>query len=166
MCLLCFDYSIFNYGQCWHCCRNVRISGNTEVAARSNAPTCPLIFYNPQTDCYTDLLSYTPWGGSEEGRRVGGLGEQWGKCLFEGGLGGFFWRIFLYLDLPFFNYCSIREPPKKNIRDFLGVFPKCRTPPPPYLGGLRPKKFKGLFCVLGPKEHFFFSFFLHLWNIY
>ena len=32
-----------------------------------------------------------------------------------------------------------REPVRKKIRDFLGVFPKCR------------KKFKGLFCVLGPK---------------
>ena len=30
--------------------------------------------------------------------------------------------------------------PLKKIWDFLGVFPKCRTPPPPYLGGLRPKK--------------------------
>ena len=36
---------------------------------------------------------------------------------------------------------SIREPVRKKIRDFLGVFPKCRIPPhPPYLGGLRPKK--------------------------
>ena len=41
---------------------------------------------------------------------------------------------------------------KKNT----GVFPKCRTPHPPYLGGLRPKKIEGLFCVLGPKEHFWF----------
>ena len=43
-------------------------------------------------------------------------------------------------------------------------------PPPPYLGGLCPKKSKGLFCVLGPKEHFWFlqkknhflSVFLHI----
>ena len=37
---------------------------------------------------------------------------------------------------------NIREPVRKKIRDFLGVFPKCQTPPPhpPYLGGLRPKK--------------------------
>ena len=51
------------------------------------------------------------------------------------------------------------EPLKKKIRDFLGVFPKCRTPPnppPPYLGGLRPIFF-GLFCILGPKKHFWFS---------
>ena len=35
----------------------------------------------------------------------------------------------------------LREPVRKKIRDFLGVFPKCRTPPhPSYLGGLRPKK--------------------------
>ena len=50
----------------------------------------------------------------------------------------------------------IREPVRKKIRDFLGVFPKCRTPPAPFLEGLRPKKIKGLFCVLGPKEHFWF----------
>ena len=37
---------------------------------------------------------------------------------------------------------GVREPVRKKIRDFLGVFPKCRTPPPhpPYLGGLCPKK--------------------------
>ena len=28
----------------------------------------------------------------------------------------------------------LREPVRKKIRDFLGVFPKCRTPPPPPFG--------------------------------
>ena len=39
------------------------------------------------------------------------------------------------------NHHTIREPVKTKLRDYLGVFPKCRTPPPPppYLGGLRPK---------------------------
>ena len=38
-----------------------------------------------------------------------------------------------------------------------GFFPKCQTPPTPLFG--RPqsqKKFKGLFCILGPREHFWF----------
>ena len=37
------------------------------------------------------------------------------------------------------DHSSVREPVKRKLRDYLGVFPKCRTPPPPYLGGLRPK---------------------------
>ena len=47
----------------------------------------------------------------------------------------------------------------KKIWDYLGVFPKCRTPPPPslppYLEGLRPNfSFRGSYCILGPKKHF------------
>ena len=46
----------------------------------------------------------------------------------------------------------------KKRRDFLGIFPKCRTPPPPpLLGTLFPKKKYGLFCILGPLEHFWSS---------
>ena len=46
---------------------------------------------------------------------------------------------------------SIREanPPKK--RDFLGIFPKRRTPLPPFWEPLFPEEEKnGLFCTLGP----------------
>ena len=37
---------------------------------------------------------------------------------------------------------SIREGLRKKIRNYLGIFPKCRTPPPhpPLLGTPRPKK--------------------------
>ena len=38
----------------------------------------------------------------------------------------------------------------------MGVFPKCRAPPPLFGGPPSKKKFEGLFCVLGPKEHFWF----------
>ena len=43
-----------------------------------------------------------------------------------------------------------------EIQDFLGIFPKWR--PSPLLGNPYSKKIKGLFCKLGPKEHFFYSY--------
>ena len=50
---------------------------------------------------------------------------------------------------------GIREGIRKKIRNYLGIFPKCRTPPtPPFWEPLVQKKIYGLFCVLGPKEHF------------
>ena len=49
-----------------------------------------------------------------------------------------------------------RHPKKK--RDFLGIFPKCRTPPsPPFGNPCFPKKKCGLFCILGHLEHFWSS---------
>ena len=56
----------------------------------------------------------------------------------------------------FLSSARVREPLWKKIRDFLGVFPKCRTPRPTIWGASVQKIFKGLFCVFGPKEHFWF----------
>ena len=35
---------------------------------------------------------------------------------------------------PFVNLRLLRDAPNKKKRDYLGIFPKCRTPPPPLLG--------------------------------
>ena len=50
---------------------------------------------------------------------------------------------------------KLRDAVQKKRRDFLGIFPKCRTPPPPppLLGTPVSKKKKGLFCILGHLEH-------------
>ena len=52
----------------------------------------------------------------------------------------------------------IREPVRKKYGIFWEFFPNVGLPPPPPLFGrpLSKKKFKGLFCVLGPVEHFWF----------
>ena len=54
--------------------------------------------------------------------------------------------------------CPQGRCPKKK-RGFLGIFPKGRPPPPlpPFWEPLFPKKKCGLFCVLGPQEHFWSS---------
>ena len=52
--------------------------------------------------------------------------------------------------------CRIREALKKKLRDYLGIFPKRRTPPPtpPFWEPLVQKKKLCLFCILGVKDHF------------
>ena len=54
---------------------------------------------------------------------------------------------------------SLRDAAHKKKRDFLGIFPKCRTPPPspPFGNPCFQKKKFGLFCILGPQEHFWSS---------
>ena len=44
---------------------------------------------------------------------------------------------------------------KKNMGLF-GSFSRVASCPPPFWEPLVQKKIKGLFCVLGPKEHFWF----------
>ena len=58
-----------------------------------------------------------------------------------------------------FHSGLLRDAPKKKKRDFLGIFPKCRPPPPlpPFWEPLFPKKKCGLFCILGHLEHFWSS---------
>ena len=58
--------------------------------------------------------------------------------------------------LPSFHKTQLGSLSEKNIRDFLGVFPKCRAPRPPIWEASVQEKIKGLFCVLGPKDHFWF----------
>ena len=63
----------------------------------------------------------------------------------------FCWSLLNFLDIS-------KGASQKKIQDFLGVFPKCWTPPPPppiWEASVQKKKL-GLFCVLGPKEHFWF----------
>ena len=55
-----------------------------------------------------------------------------------------FWEFFMVL----------REALRKKIRDYLGIFSKWQTPP--FWEPLVQKKNYGLFCVLGPEEHFWF----------
>ena len=45
----------------------------------------------------------------------------------------------------------IRDALKKKLRDYLGIFPKWRTPPSPPFGNplFEEKKYR-LFCILGP----------------
>ena len=45
----------------------------------------------------------------------------------------------------------------KKLRDYLGVFPKWRTPRPPiWEASVQKKNCYDLFCILSPKEHFWF----------
>ena len=56
-------------------------------------------------------------------------------------------------------FTRVREPLRKKYGIFWEFFPNVGPPSPPTpLFGRPPskKKFKGLFCVLGPKEHFWF----------
>ena len=49
----------------------------------------------------------------------------------------------------------LREALKRKLRDYLGIFPKRRTPPhPPFWEPLVQKKKLCLFCILGVKDHF------------
>ena len=54
----------------------------------------------------------------------------------------------------------IRDALKKELRDYLGIFPKWQTPlppPTPFWEPLIQKKNYRLFCILDPWEHFWFS---------
>ena len=52
--------------------------------------------------------------------------------------------------------CRLGEASEKNTGLF-GDYSQVENPPPPLLGTPRPKKKYGLFCILGPKKHFWFS---------
>ena len=52
---------------------------------------------------------------------------------------------------------KLREPLRKKYGIFWEFFPNVGPPPPPLFGRPPSKKnIRGLFCVLGPKEHFWF----------
>ena len=57
---------------------------------------------------------------------------------------------------PLQNMTKCYGTPSKKKRDYLGIFPKCR-PPPPFGNPCFQKKKYGLFCILGPLEHFWSS---------
>ena len=77
--------------------------------------------------------------------------RNWSKNIWSQNFGS---RHTLELRMDIF----IREGIRKKIRNYLGIFPKCQTPPlpptPPFGNPSSKKKIYGLFCVLGPKEHF------------
>ena len=50
------------------------------------------------------------------------------------------------------NEIPVREALKKKLRDYMGIFPKRRTPP--FWEPLVQKKKLCLFCILGVKDHF------------
>ena len=77
-----------------------------------------------------------------------GLSENWKSCLVD-----LFWHM-ITMRAP----VGAKGRLQKKIRDYLGIFPKWQTPPPfpPFGNPSSKKKIYGLFCVLGPKEHFWF----------